>query len=87
MWAKPQHNPAATIRMMAIAPKYPCFCRVGECWRISVDHLELALKRFGIISSSLYSDGCSASEQNWSLHPISFRPLNIAKVAGSGSMT
>jgi hypothetical protein len=26
------------------------------------DHLELALKRFGI--SSLYSDGCSASEQN-----------------------
>jgi hypothetical protein len=32
------------------------------------DHLELALKRFGIISSSLYSYGCSPSEQNWSLH-------------------
>ena len=27
-------------------------------------HLELALKRFGIISNSLYLDGCSASEQN-----------------------
>jgi hypothetical protein len=33
--------------MMAITPKYPCFCRVGECCRISVDHLELALKRWG----------------------------------------
>jgi hypothetical protein len=32
------------------------------------DHLELALKRFGIISSSFYSYGCSASEQNWALH-------------------
>ena len=27
-------------------------------------HLEPALKRFGIISNSLYLDGCSASEQN-----------------------
>jgi hypothetical protein len=51
------------------------------------DHLELALKRFGTISSSLYSHGCSASEQNWSLHPISFRPLNIAKAGSSDSMT
>lgn len=28
------------------------------------DHLELALKHFRIISSSPYSHGCSASEQN-----------------------
>jgi hypothetical protein len=35
-WAKPQHNAAATIRLIAITPKYPNFCRAGECCRISV---------------------------------------------------
>jgi hypothetical protein len=50
------------------------------------DHPELALIHFRIISSSPYSHGCSLSEQNWSLHPISLS-LDTAKVGISGSMT
>jgi hypothetical protein len=36
MWVKPQHNAAATIRTMVITPKYPGFCRAGECGRKSL---------------------------------------------------
>jgi hypothetical protein len=35
IWAKPQHNPSATIVTMAITPKYLNFCRTGWCCCIS----------------------------------------------------
>jgi hypothetical protein len=37
MRAKPQHDTAATIRIMVITPKYPDFFRAGEyCCGISM---------------------------------------------------
>jgi hypothetical protein len=36
MWAKPQHNPSATIATTAITPKYLNFCRMDRCCVIAV---------------------------------------------------
>jgi hypothetical protein len=36
MWAKPQHNPSATIVTTAITPKYLNFCRMDRCCVIAV---------------------------------------------------
>jgi hypothetical protein len=30
MWVKPKHNATVTIRITAITPKYPDFCRTNE---------------------------------------------------------